>query len=158
MSAFTSSESTRACMRKSFAVIICSRSSHRLVLSDVNPVICTCTSSSISEIVMTSLPTTATVLSTTPPEYFCAEATKVMAIKTITAAAALIIRRFFISLKNYKLSGFARVFEQILFQSRNQRLLACAYYHIPDGRSAVLDRSKPARIHNLRHICYAHPS
>ena len=72
MSWLTVSESILACIRKSLFFMMASRMSQRRCLSEAMPwALWFLTSDSMSEIMMASLPTTATVLSTTL--YFCAK-------------------------------------------------------------------------------------
>ena len=140
MSLFTARESMRACMRKSFDAIISSRISHLPFLSDIIPyALIIATSSSRSDIMIISFPTTAMVLSTTPSEYFCAEAVSATAANA-KAAASLLNQRMSILFCNYKFSVNARIFKQIVFQSRHEGLLSRADYHVLDERRAVFQR------------------
>ena len=87
MSLLTVRESIRACIRKIFDSIMDSSTSQRMFRSEDMPwARIVWTWFSMSEMVMASLPTTAMVLSMSPPGYFWADRVRDIESAEITAA------------------------------------------------------------------------
>ena len=124
ISLLTFRESTRACIRKIFATIICSRRSQRTFLSDNIPFArITLISSSIAEILIISSPTTATDLSMRPLPYFCALAPAVPTARAATHRKNAFKFFIFISILHED-TVFACIFHQFVLQCGHQFFLS----------------------------------
>ena len=104
-----------------------------MVISVTRPRIrCILHSSSISESIMTSLPTTATDFSIIPFEYFCAKEGS-DARTRINARMWRLCNLIILIIVFFQFSVVKSIFEQFLFQRAQNLLFPAAYYDVSDG-------------------------